>query len=233
MAKPKPITAWSYSRLKLYGDCPRKHKYINIDGLKEPVNPAFARGRKEHLNVANYLDGTTNILPPVARLFRDQMEDLKSFTPIVEQQWAFNHNWKSVSWFHKTVWARVVIDAGVIYKDSTADVIDHKTGKRYDDDYRPQMGLFAAAVFKLYPTEVQKSVTTRLWYLDSGEEVIEEFTKPEAMAILADLENDAERMMRDTRWPCKPSWKCSWTNKKGESGGCHFRKSNGGPCEHG
>ena len=233
MSKPKPITAWSYSRLKLYGDCPRLFKYRNIDKLQEPVNIAMARGRNVHLEGAAYLDGTTPILPASYMLFREQMEDLKSFTPIVEQQWAFTRNWKPCSWLDKKAYARIIIDAGTIYTDSTADVIDHKTGKRYDEDYRPQMGLFAAAVFKMYPTEVQRSVTTRLWYLDSGEEVIEEFSKAEALEILAELEEEAEKMMAEKRWPAKPSWKCAWTNKKGESGGCHFRKSNGGPCEYG
>lgn len=233
MNKPKPITAWSYSRLKLYGDCPRLFKYRNIDKLPEPVNAAMGRGRKVHLEGASFLDGTTSTVPSSYMLFRDEMEDLKSFTPIVEQQWAFNRKWKPVSWFAKDAYARIILDAGVIYKDSTADVIDHKTGKHYDEDYRPQMGLFAAAVFKMYPTEVQRSVTTRLWYLDSGEEVIEEFDKAEALEILAELEGDAEKMMNEKRWPAKPSWKCGGTKKDGTVWGCHFRKSNGGPCEYG
>jgi hypothetical protein len=233
MKKPTKITAWSYSRLKLFGECARKFKYQNIDKLDSGFNEAMARGNKIHKEIANYLDGTTDTLPHSALLFRDQMEDLKSFNPIVEQQWAFNRNWKPVSWFDKKTYARIILDALTIYKDRTADIIDHKSGKRYDDDYRPQMGLFAAGVYKMFPTEVDRTITTRLWYLDSGDEVIEEFTKEEALDILADIEEEAELMMNATRWPATPSWKCGGTKKDGTEWGCHFRKSNGGPCEYG
>lgn len=112
-------------------------------------------------------------------------------------------------------------DAAIIYDDNTAEIIDHKTGKRYDGDYRPQMGLFAGGMMKKFSALTH--VTTRLWYLDIGDEVIEEFTRPQALEILTTLEGNAKLMMNATRFPPQQSWKCRF---------CHFRNSNGGPCEY-
>lgn len=216
------ITAWSYSALSGYESCPRQFKYRRIDKLPEPTSPALAKGRKVHDEAAKFLDGSTDVFPTSCVTFRDQFYELRDMNPIVELQWAFTKKWRPTGWFAKDAYCRVILDAGKVYSDGTADVIDHKTGKRYDDDYMDQLGLFAAATIKMHP-EVY-NVTTRLWYLDTADEVIEEFTKDQAMEILEDLEGRAARMMTDKRFPPKPSWKCRF---------CHFRNDNGGPCEFG
>ena len=218
--KLSKLTAWSYSRLALYEQCPRLHKYRNLDKLPEPKGDAMFRGITIHKEAADYLAGVTDIFPQSCEKFYAQFEEAKTFNPIVEQQWAFTKGWKPCGWFDKNAYVRIIADMSIIYGDFTAEVIDHKTGKRYDGDYRPQMGLFAAGLMKKFP-EI-KSVTTRLWYLDSGDEVIEEFTRAEAFSILEGLETRAAFMLGAERFPPQQSWKCKF---------CHFRRSNAGPCE--
>lgn len=219
--KLSKITAWSYSRLALYEKCPRLHKYRNIEKRSEPKAPAMLNGITVHNEAAKFLSGETDIFPISCEKFMDLFYEMREFHPLVEQQWAFNKNWRATGWFDKKTWVRVIADAAIMYDDGTADIIDHKTGKRYDGDYREQMGLFAGAMMKKFGNLTH--VTTRLWYLDSGDEVIEEFTKAQAMAILETLQGNAQLMMNATRFPPQPNWTCKW---------CHFRAANGGPCEY-
>lgn len=217
------VKAWSFSRLSLWEKCPKLFKFRVIDKRPEPKAPAMHRGIKIHNEAAKFLSRKTKVFPPSCINFEDQFRELLDLNPIVEQRWAFTSSWQSVGWFHKRVHLRVVLDVGLLYGDGHAEVIDHKTGKRYDDDYIDQLGLFAGATMMMFPKEVE-TVTARLWYLDSGEEIIEEFSKTRAMAVLADLEKRAYKMMSAQNFPPRPNWSCKW---------CHFRQSNGGPCQYG
>lgn len=220
MVAPKYPTAWSYSALSLYESCPRRHMYAKVEKIKEPMNEHLIRGNKVHNEAAKFLSGEVNQFPTSCAAFRDEFYELRDMHPIVEQKWAFNDRWIPTGYFAKDVRVRVILDVGLNYEDGTAEVIDHKTGKRYDDDYMDQLGLFAGAVMKMFRDV--KHVTTRLWYMDANEEVVEEIGYDQAMATLADLEERAEVMLSDRVFPPRPSWKCK---------GCHFSKRNGGPCE--
>lgn len=231
--KPVKIKAWSYSRLDCYESCPLLFKYRNIDKLDEPKAQPMLRGIKIHNQAAAFLGGSTNVFPPSCQEFYDDFHELKELDPIIEQKWAFTKKWKSTNYFNPLVYLRVTLDALVIYKDGTADMIDHKTGKFHEDSpaYEDQKILFGAAVMKKFPQV--HHVTARLWFLDAGEETITEIFRGKAAEGLADLEARAAVMIAATRWPAKPSWKCGGVKRDGTVWGCHFRKSNGGPCKHG
>ena len=231
-SKRNPITAWSYSRLACYEECPRKHNYRNILKLDEPKGEAMFRGIKIHDEGAKYLEGKTDRVPVSYLKFMREMVELKGFNPIVEQKWAFNKKMKPTSWMAKDCWLRVTLDVSLIYGDGTGEAIDHKTGKMYDD-YEDQLNLFAHSMFKMFPNEITTNVTVRLWYLDADEEVTREVSKAEAQEHFDDLTGRAEIMMTAKRFPPNPSWKCGGVRKDGTSWGCHWRRSNGGPCEYG
>lgn len=213
-------TAWSYSALSCYETCPRQFKFRYVEKRDEPKGPQMQRGITIHDQAAKFLAGETDVFPTSCAHFRDEFYELREFLPIVEQKWAFDERWRQTTWMAKTVKCRMVLDVGLVYSDNTAEVIDHKTGKRYDDDYRTQMGLFAAGMVKKFP--YLTNVTARLWYLDENHEEIEEFTKAEALEILDDLTERADTMLNDRRWVPSPNFKCRF---------CHWRKDNGGPCE--
>ena len=84
------------------------------------------------------------------------------------------------------------------------------------------MELFAAGMFK--KNHLLTHVTTRLWFLDQGEEVIREITKDQALLKLDELEDRAEVMMTTESFPPNPSWKCRF---------CAFSASQQGQCEFG
>tara|TARA_R110000772_G_C13310278_1_gene440208 strand:+ start:742 stop:1413 length:672 start_codon:yes stop_codon:yes gene_type:complete len=219
----KPITAWSYSRLALFEQCPAKYKYQNIDKLDQPKSPAMFRGIKVHDEIANFLIGKLDAVPESGKKFEDELWELREIDAnlVVELKWAFTKDWKPTTWMAGNVRARIILDAGVIYDDGHADVIDHKTGKYYaDGNYADQLKLFAGAVCKKYP-QVQ-TITVRLWYLDADKEITQEFTREEALDALLEIEDRADVLLAAKNFPPRANQFCNW---------CHFRKSNGGPCD--
>lgn len=234
MTKENGIIAWSYSRLSCYEQCPRLFKYRNIDKKKEPKAYPMLRGIKIHNEAGKFLASETDIFPESCLKFKEQFYELLELNPIVEQRWAFTAGWKSVGYFDKKTWLRVTLDVGLDYKDGHVEVIDHKTGKFHEDNpsYDDQGVLFAAALIKKAHGRVNK-VTCRLWFLDSGDELVMDYTRDEVDEKMAALVERAETMLSATRFPPKPGWYCGGVKKDGTVWGCHFRKSNGGCCEFG
>ena len=217
------VTAWSYSRIALWEECPYKFKLKHIDKLKEEQSPAMARGDKVHKGLAAHITGEAP-MPPEAKPFCGLVAELRTMPAdnrVVEQQWGFNKSWRSVGWFDKACWVRVILDAGVVYPDGTADVVDFKTGKKYGTN-ADQMELFALATFCRFPH--LSHVTTRLWYLDSGDEDVAEFEQDARSEMIEKWEKRVAPMFADTTFAPRPNDKCKW---------CSFSKSKGGPCKFG
>lgn len=217
------ISAWSFSRYELYALCPLAFKLKNIDKVPEPTSPAMQRGRDVHKALENYLRGEQNLPPEVKHPFHvklyGEMRALPADNKVFEQQWGFAQNWKPTGWFDRAgkpkTWFRAILDFGTLYDDNTFDAVDHKTGKKYGENAE-QMELFAFAVMCKYP--VVTDVTTRLEYLDSGDEEIAEFPVSDRALLQAKWEAKVAPMFTDTVFAPRPNDKCRF---------CHFRKSNG------
>lgn len=226
-----PIKAWSYSRLALYEMCPFAFKCKNIDKLPDPPGPAMARGNEIHKEMANYVASVSgavlpSVLAPTAKgrthlRLVNEVRALPKADKIVEEQWGFTKGWKGTGWFGKDTWWRVILDVGVIYADNTAEVIDWKTGKKYDTN-EDQMSQFAVAIVARFPHVTH--VSTRLAYLDTGQEEIAEFSSRDVPKLKAEFEKRVAAMTGDHTFPMRPNDKCKW---------CNFSKSKGGPCRFG
>lgn len=224
------VTAWSYSRYNDYDTCPLMFKLKHIDKIKPPGSAAMDRGSDIHKLGENFLKDPKAKKPPAEyAYFADQMKELKALNPRVELQLGFTSNWTPAyssprdphGWFARDTWLRIVCDVDVRYEDHTADIIDFKTGRRYDTN-EAQVELFSCAPFMEDP-KIQ-SVTTRLWYLDQpvDNEVVREYTRKDFEAIKKDWTKKVKPMFVDKRFAPKPNRRC---------GTCHFRKTNGGPCK--
>lgn len=222
-----PITAWSYSRLANWELCPAQFKYRHIDKLKEPPSPAMERGNVMHKALANFLTTPGESLPAfVTNPFQQKLyTEMQAFPDkIVEQQWGFTVGWEPTGWFAKgknATWYRCSLDVALLYEDLTGEVVDHKSGKRYgtNDDQMEQFALSFMCQYK--PAE---HVTTRLVYLDGGEEEIAEFPAKDKEALKAKWTARAAAMLQDTTFVARPNDKCRF---------CHFSKSKQGPCRFG
>jgi hypothetical protein len=151
----KKITSWSFSRYSDYKQCPAKAKYKHIDRIKEPPNPAMARGAAIHTLAEEYIKGKGRTLPPELKLFEAEFKALrKQFKKsingmVVEDNWSFTSNWEETAWddwIH--CWVRIKLDCAHHEGDDILIVTDWKTGKfreEMNEDYVEQLELYALA----------------------------------------------------------------------------------------
>lgn len=230
MAERK-ITAWSWSRLSQYENCPAQCAYKNVDKVKEEQSPAMARGDRIHKEGEAWAKGGMASLPDSYAKFGTLMHQLKEIEAtgvplLVEQMWGYTKDWRTTGWFGPATWLRIKADVAIVYPDGDSDVIDYKTGREYEINY-DQLELTALGVMRRYP-QVER-VNTRLWYLDSG---VERPSNPKQGVYLT--ENSGEMMQKwedrvgpmfaDRTFAPKPGEHCHR---------CSFAKSKGGPCRFG
>lgn len=246
LTKPRPVTAWSYSRYGDYEKCPRFFKYKHVDRLPQDTeSEAMRRGSALHKFVELYVlgqkatyEGFKNdrgqpICSPqeykkfykewqgILAEFQEDLDALKEMNPSTEQQIIFTKDWeKETVWNDwEGAWVRIKVDALVSPDPDTLGLIDFKTGK-IRDEHRGQLSLYAIAGFLIRPQV--KTVRGELWYFDQAEVVDEEYERKHLTALQKDWAKKTKAMLSDTIYKPKPSHACTW---------CPFSKAKGGPCE--
>jgi len=216
-----PLTAWSYSRAADYAQCPLRFKLKHIDKIQEPPSAAMARGRDIHKEAELFVLGKGPLTDSLKK-FEDLVTELAAFPGVAaELKAGFTRHWKKTGYFAKDVWLRAVFDIFLPYADDTALVADFKTGKRYASNDE-QVELFALAAMCFAPNV--KTVETRLWYLDTGEEEIAEFDATQRDALISKWEAKVAPMFNDSVFAPRPNDKCRF---------CHFSKSRLNLCKFG
>lgn len=220
------ITAWSYSRYDTWVTCPFKFKCKFIDKLPDPGSAAMDRGDKVHKALAKYIMGQGELPAEVKTPFQQklyaELRAIPNDDKVVEQQWAFDRNWKPTGWFDRSAWYRSILDAGVVYEDLAVEACDHKTGKRHDTSNDEQMESQAIAVFCQFQPVTH--VTTRLIYVDAGSEEIAEFPLADKVKLLEKWAGKVAPMFADNTFIARPNDKCRF---------CVYSRSKGGPCRFG
>lgn len=214
------LTTWSFSRWKVYDTCPRQAYYKYIEKLKEPEGPALARGTRIHQLAQDYIEQKLQVLPSELAKCAAQIQALRDSEAKCEVEWGFTPSWAPTGWMAEDVWLRVKADAFAV-RDSKMQIVDFKTGREYPD-HRKQLSLYALSSFIMFP-EVQ-SITSELYYLDAGAVTTVDFEREEQPDILSVWQERCDKMLSDETFDPKPNPKCKW---------CHFRASNGGPCDNG
>lgn len=230
------ITAWSYSRYADYKQCPYRFKLKFIDKVPMAASPHMDRGSAIHKEGEVFLTPKpgkrAGKVPDSYAHFKDEMQQLSKLKPLVEQQWGFTREWSPTGWFGRDTWLRIVCDVVVKYDDNTVDLIDFKTGRKYDTN-EEQVELFSSGAFMMWP-EVEL-VQTRLWYLDQPKdnEVLRTYARDTGVVIddepiksFGEIRKEWEAkvvpMFKDKRFAPTPNDKCRW---------CDFSKAKGGPCK--
>lgn len=129
------VTAWSYSRLSKYEECPAAFKYQFIDKLvsyDDPrmQSPQAQRGDRIHKAAEALLTGVgdPSALAEAKKIndFEAVFKQLVEARPLVEQEWGFRENMTATGWFSRDVWYRSKLDVLVLWPDHTASVVDWK-----------------------------------------------------------------------------------------------------------
>ena len=223
------IPAWSHSTLKTFETCAYKSYIAKVKRVHEDYGPAAKRGLDIHKLAEDYVQGKLTNLPEELEKFKKEFEKIReNFLEgkvEVEGDWGFTIDWEPCEWMAPDVWARVKLDVIVQETETSARVIDHKTGRMFGNEisHAHQALTYAIASFFRFPQ--LEHVQTELWYLDHGEITSQAYTRDEAMVFMPTLHKRALVMTTATQFPPNPSKNsCRW---------CSYGKGDYPICEWG
>ena len=177
MMNGKPF-AWSWSRLKNYETCPRRHHEIDVlKHFKEDESEALTWGNEVHKAAELTIKDPSRPLPvgmPVLQSWIDKIKEVPYDEVYVEQKLAITKDFSACGYFDRNCWFRTKADfLGIM--EVVALAIDWKTGKLVED--AQQLALMAACCFAHFP-RLQKIRTEFVW-LKEGPNVSsrEDFTR--------------------------------------------------------
>ena len=224
MAFYKPrILQGSYSRIKDYFKCPRLAMYKHIHKIKEPESPPMLRGKELHSQSEQYVkagDPQANPPPALWNVQENMREYAKLVDPQLELQLAVTKEWTKTGWFDKDVYLRAVFDL-VCIQGTHGFLVDHKTGKVYDD-HPDQATIYAAFGFAIWPE--LETIKVQFNYIDQGMDMDYDFTREEHEGLKSKWDEKMATVSADEEFLPKPGRGCRW---------CNFRAEKGGPCEFG
>lgn len=183
------LKAWSFSSIKRFEQCAAAMKYQKVDNIKEPSNPAMERGSLIHVEAEDYIRSKVDELPKSLSKFPDYYQWMRDeFTAgraIVEEDWGHRIDWSECGYYDDDVWYRAKLDVLVFENETSAIVIDHKTGKKYGNEtkHQEQGLLYVITAFLRYPAlELIKYVFV---YLDHGLKLERTLTREQALRFHA------------------------------------------------
>jgi len=223
------VPAWSYSALKTFESCAYRTYISKVKRVQEDYGPAAARGTRIHDEAEQYVRHQTADLPDPLKKFQQQFKELRELFAEAkvetEGEWGFTLNWEPTGWIAPDTWARVKLDALVHETETSARVIDYKTGKQLGNEiaHSQQALIYAISTFFMYPD--LEILNTEMWYLDHGTTMEQTYTRDEAMVFMPKLHERAVTMTTATKFPPNPSnYNCRW---------CSFGKGSEPHCEWG
>ena len=123
-------------------------------------------------------------VPTSLSKFRDDFEELRSLFADakveLEGEWGFNTEWAPVGWMEPNTWARIKLDALVHEDESSARVIDYKTGKKFGNE----IALATVSVVcnrHVLPLPTSRFCADRAVVLRQGEITTKTYTRADAM----------------------------------------------------
>lgn len=203
----KPF-AWSYSKLKNYEACPKRHYHVDlIKDCKEEDSEQLLWGNQVHKALAKRLS-VGSPLPPGMEQYGKWCERILATegTILVEQQLAITRDFAPCEWFGKAAWYRGVADVLKI-TGPVALAVDWKTGKILEDAV--QLALMAACVFAHHPA-VHKIRTEFVWLKD-GCSSREDFDRESMATMWRNIWQRVEQLEhahKTTSYPAKPGYLC-------------------------
>jgi len=222
------IPAWSHSTLKTFETCAYRSYIAKVRRISEDYGPAAARGSKIHELAEDYVQAKIAELPKELVKFTTEFKVLRELFAEakveVEGEWGFTIDWEPCGWLERETWGRIKLDAIVHETETSARVIDYKTGKMFGNEisHSQQALTYAIGSFFRYPD--LQHVQTELWYLDHGEITKQAYTRDEAMIFMPKLHERAIVMTTATKFPPNPSnYNCKW---------CSYKKGDDPVCQH-
>lgn len=228
MQEPKielgPVPTWSYSALKVFEECALRTYLSKVEKHEEKESAALDRGNAIHKLAEDYVQSIIDVLPKQLNEHKKDFEKLRELfsqgVVEIEQDWAVDINWRPTGWFDENCWGRIKLDAFVREDNTSARVIDYKTGKKYPIPHTSQGQQYAIASFLRYPE--LEFIQTEFWYLDAKEnnKLIKSYSREQALMFLPRLNERAIAMTTCVNFIPKPSkFNCKWCPHNSEGNG--------------
>lgn len=221
-AGEKRQVRWSFSAWATEQSCPFRYYGQYILGIRDQMdedNPAIIRGNLLHKKQENFLIGKISGVPREFLPFKRELTGLKKASPIVEQWWGVDADWKPIKWGSWTVFK---MDAAVLptKKDNTLWIQDLKTGREYPK-HADQAELGACLGFAQHPKVDE--VQVEFWYIDQGIIRSYEYSAKELKRATKRWQAEGDRLLtpRKKYLPAPTEDNCRW---------CPVSSKKGGPC---
>ena len=216
MNKTRPEPAWSYSRIKMFDQCPKKYnELVNLKSVKEPESEAMNYGKMVHSAAEHYIrDGL-----PLEKKFSFMQNLLDSLNNIEgEKHCEFRMGvskdeeggYSTCDYFAKDIWLRTVADLLVI-NGGKAYSVDYKTSKSAKYADTKQLDLVAGSLFVHFP-EV-KTIKSALAFVVSKDFITVEHTRDKMEDYLSTFRPELWRLggaMENGVWNAVASPLCGW-----------------------
>lgn len=208
--------AWSYSKLRNYEICPKRHYEIDIlkkvqDVDESDPNSALVWGKRVHDSMKDRLKSSRPL--PVEMVdyeqFAKRIDDKVALTKgelLVEQKYAITRSFTPTGYFAPDVWYRGIADVLVV-APPVALVVDWKTGRIQEDSV--QLALMAQCIFSFYPAV--ERVAARFAWLKEHAETDEIFSRQDLVKLwpsLLERIGFMERSSQTMDYPPKPNAFC-------------------------
>jgi len=209
------MTAWSYSSIKTFDQCPKKYFHLKvIKDVKDDPGEAAIYGTNAHEAAEHYIKHGTPI-PEKFSIMRPVVEVLAQFpgekhTELKLGVKKTDTGYEPCGFFDKDVWWRGIVDL-LITNGTTAHMVDYKTGKNAKYADMKQLDLMAGAVFVHYP-EITK-VKSGLAFVVSNEFPKKTHKREHLDTYLSVFDNQLEQLeasMENGVWNAKTSPLCGW-----------------------
>lgn len=200
--------SWSYSRLKNYETCPKRHYHYDIaKDITEPETFAMSEGHAVHKALELRISKNKS-LPLGMGQYEKTMKTLAGLPAeiYVEQKLALTRDFEPVAFFGSGVWFRTVADFCAV-KGRNAAVIDYKTGRPQAD--MTQLQLLSATIMHHMPSV--QSVQARLLFLNHDRSEKAEYTRDELPGIWGGILPRVRRLQKavvDQEFPPRPNGLC-------------------------
>ena len=126
----------------------------------------------------------------------------------MEENWGFDVDWTPLDddgklYKNDKLWALTKLDVFIREDETSATVLDYKTGRKFGNEVKhsSQAYTYAVSAFMRYPE--LEFVKAEFWYLDQGETLERKWTRAEAMLLLNRLTERAIKMTSATKFPAK------------------------------
>lgn len=203
--KPIPFSA---SRLKTFGQCPKKffHTTIKKD-VKEAESDAMREGQRVHKAFERRIKQKI-ALPPDLQKHEALAAQFDEKGAMAEKKMALNFNFDPTEYFADDVHSRSVADVLVV--GNHLAIVDWKTGSMRDDD-EEQMRLTLSMALLTYP--MAESAKGMLIYLRDKDRWPITVTREQAVPIYSEFvarASQIDKAAEKGEWPAKPSGLCRY-----------------------